>query len=559
MQEVKRVVSRYEVLRELGRGGMATVYLARQSDLDRLVALKELGALQSADPSHAQRFLREARLAGSVSHPGIVTVYDFFEEGGIPYIAMEYVERGSLRPYVGRTSLAQIGGVLEVVLAGLTAAEKEGIVHRDLKPENLLVTDAGRVKIADFGIAKATNRIQDGPMLTTRGSTIGTPNYMAPEQALAHEVGPWTDLYALGIIAFELFIAFPPFGDTDDPMSVLFRQVNEPVPAVTDLDPGIDPRISDWIAWLVAKEPRDRPQSADAAWDRLEDTLISILGPRWRRGSRLPALPAEAAGPPGPATPPPPGAPVGPLTEAHLGAFAVGPTKPLEEPRLESTVPPRRPQVAIAPPPPAKPRRRRKGLRRTVLVLVAVLALAAAALGRTGGGSQTPAGSSAPTGASSGSTGAASKSAGQGAPARAVQQIPDSAPTGGPLASQAHAARTLAKQYDAAAAKVARLQSAQAGGSPGARLVAALRRTAKIYRRAASAASAGDAAGYAAALSDAEVAKNDVRTALAELGGTTSQNSGSSQAPSGSSQSAPPSPCAGDSTSDDPSDDSCNP
>jgi len=110
MQDVTRVVSRYEVLRELGRGGMATVYLARQSDLDRLVALKELGALQSADPSHAQRFLREARLAGSVSHPGIVTVYDFFEEGGVPYIAMEYVERGSLRPYVGRTSLAQISG-----------------------------------------------------------------------------------------------------------------------------------------------------------------------------------------------------------------------------------------------------------------------------------------------------------------------------------------------------------------------------------------------------------------------------------------------------------------
>jgi len=559
MQEVKRVVSRYEVLRELGRGGMATVYLARQTDLDRPVALKELGALQSADPSYVHRFLREARLAGSVSHPGIVTVYDFFEEDGIPYIAMEYVERGSLRPYVGQTSLAQIGGVLEVVLAGLAAAEKEGIVHRDLKPENLLVTDSGRVKIADFGIAKATNRVQDGPMLTTRGSTIGTPNYMAPEQALAHEVGPWTDLYALGIIAFELFIAFPPFGDTDDPMSVLFRQVNESIPALTDLDPGIDPRISDWIAWLVAKEPRERPQSADAAWDRLEDTLISILGPRWRRGSRLPALPGVAAGPPGPATPPPRGAPSGPLTEAHLGAFAVGPTKPLDEPRLESTVPPRRPQAATAPRAAAKPRRRRKGFRRIVFMLVAVLALAAAILGRTGGGSQTPTGSSVPAGASSGSIGAASKSAGQDAALGSVPQSQAAPPPDASLASQAKAARTLASQYDNAAAKVARLQSAQVSGSPGARLVSALRRTAKAYRSAASAASAGDAAGYAADVSAAEAAKSDVKTALAEMGGTTSQSSGSSQAPSGSSPAAPPSPCSGDSTSDDPSDDSCNP
>jgi len=185
-------VGRYELLRELGRGGMATVYLARQTELDRLVALKELAALQRADPSFAQRFLREARLAGSVSHPNVITVYDLFENDGTPYIAMEYADRGSLRPYVGRMSLSQLGGVLEAVLAGLAAAEKREIVHRDLKPENLLVADDGRVKISDFGIAKATNRLQGETSLTVNGAAIGTPNYMAPEQALAHEVGPWS-------------------------------------------------------------------------------------------------------------------------------------------------------------------------------------------------------------------------------------------------------------------------------------------------------------------------------------------------------------------------------
>src|SRR3954453_22296311 len=164
--EVLRKVGRYEILREVGRGGMAVVYLARQTDLDRDVALKELGAFHAADPAFAERFLRESRVAGSLSHPNIVTVHDYFEHEGTPYISMEYVERGSLRPYVGHMTLAQISGVLEGLLAGLTNAEQNGIVHRDLKPENLMVTSDGRVKIADFGIAKATTKMQTGAFLT---------------------------------------------------------------------------------------------------------------------------------------------------------------------------------------------------------------------------------------------------------------------------------------------------------------------------------------------------------------------------------------------------------
>jgi serine/threonine protein kinase len=134
MPELVRTVGRYGILRELGRGGMAVVYLARQVDLDRLVALKELNTFQAADPSFARRFVRESRLAGSLVHPNVITVFDFFDHEGTPYIAMEYVARGSLRPYVGRMSLAQIGGVLEGMLAGLTEAEAHSIVHRDLKP-----------------------------------------------------------------------------------------------------------------------------------------------------------------------------------------------------------------------------------------------------------------------------------------------------------------------------------------------------------------------------------------------------------------------------------------
>jgi serine/threonine protein kinase len=287
MPDVMKTVGRYEILREVGRGGMAMVYLARQTDLDRFVALKELGAFHASDPSFAQRFLRESRVAGSLSHPNIVTVHDYFDHDGTPYIAMEYVERGSLRPYVGKLTLAQIGGVLEGLLAGLTHAESHGIVHRDLKPENLMVTADGRVKIADFGIAKATTKMQTGAFLTATGTTVGTPTYMAPEQAMAQDIGPWTDLYSVGCMAFELFTGNVPFHDSDAPMAILLRHVNEPIAPVKSIVPEVDQRISDWIEALLVKEPEKRTQNAQDAWDEFEEVLLHLLGPRWRREARL--------------------------------------------------------------------------------------------------------------------------------------------------------------------------------------------------------------------------------------------------------------------------------
>ena len=286
-------VGRYEILRELGRGGMATVYLAHQSDLDRDVALKELRLTEGPEREVARRFLREARLAGSFSHPNIVTVHDYFEQGGTPYIAMEYLPRGPLRPYVGQLSLAQVGGVLEGVLAGLAHAEERKVVHRDLKPENLMVTSQGGVKIADFGIAKATSEAQATASLTTAGTTLGTPRYMAPERALGQELGPWSDLYSVGVIAFELLVGRTPFHDTVEPMAVLLRQINDPIPPVNSLVPDVDQELSDWIERLLVKDPEQRTQAASQAWDTLEEILIDRLGPRWQRGSALPARPGD--------------------------------------------------------------------------------------------------------------------------------------------------------------------------------------------------------------------------------------------------------------------------
>ena len=305
MPEVQRTVGRYEILREIGRGGMAVVYLARQTDLDRPVALKELGAFHASDPAFAERFLRESRVAGSLSHPNIVTVHDYFEHDGTPYISMEYVERGSLRPWIGKLSLAQIAGVLEGMFAGLAHAETRGIVHRDLKPENLMITDDGTVKIADFGIAKALNQASAGRFLTATGTTVGTPTYMAPEQAMAKDIGPWTDIYSTGVMAYEMLVGQVPFADTETPMAILLRHVNEPIPSPRSVNPDLDPAIADWLEKLLAKAPEDRIRNAHDAWDELEEIVLATLGPRWRREARLRQEVAPAAEPDRPLTPAP--------------------------------------------------------------------------------------------------------------------------------------------------------------------------------------------------------------------------------------------------------------
>jgi serine/threonine protein kinase len=210
MPQMLKRVGRYDVLEVIGRGGAAVVYLAQQRDLMRHVALKELAPYQASDTSFAERFVEESRLAGSMNHANVVTVHEYFEDGGVPYIAMDYLPYGSLRQYVGKLSIAQIAGVLEGVLAGLSHGEARGIAHRDLKPENLLVAADGRVKIADFGVARAYNKAATRAVVTVAGTTIGTPVYMSPEQALGHDLTPATDLYSLGIVAWELLTAQVP-------------------------------------------------------------------------------------------------------------------------------------------------------------------------------------------------------------------------------------------------------------------------------------------------------------------------------------------------------------
>jgi serine/threonine protein kinase len=249
-------IGTYEIRRLLARGGMSVVFLVRQPALDREAVLKQLN-LESHDPSLAQRFVDEARLAAALSHPNIVTLFDFFEYGGVPYIAMEYVAGGSLRPLVGALGLPQVFGVLEGVLSGLEHAERRGVVHRDLKPENVLLSARGTVKIADFGIARAYSALQ--ARLTSTGTTMGTPMYMAPEQATDGPLGAYTDLYAVGVIAYELLAGRPPFR-LDAPLAVLYCHVHQPPPPLADLVTGLPGSMCDWVHRLLAKQPSSRPQ-----------------------------------------------------------------------------------------------------------------------------------------------------------------------------------------------------------------------------------------------------------------------------------------------------------
>jgi len=282
-----RGVGRYELLEEIGWGATAVVYRALQIDLRRLVAVKELVSLRAPDPALAQRFVAEARFAGALNHPNIVTVFDLLEHAGVPYIAMEYLPRGSLRRYMRGITLAQAVGVFEGLLAALAHAEAERIVHRDLKPENLLVTKDGQIKIADFGIAKACGDAHREAPITVAGTTIGTLAYMAPEQAMGDPLGPWTDLYALGVIAFELFTGRMPFAATHDPSAVMWSHINDPIPPVSSLEADVPAGVSQWIERLLVKDPTKRTACAATAWAELEETVIELLGARWRHEAAL--------------------------------------------------------------------------------------------------------------------------------------------------------------------------------------------------------------------------------------------------------------------------------
>jgi eukaryotic-like serine/threonine-protein kinase len=253
---VQTLAGRYRVEKTLGGGGMAVVYLARDGELGRPVAVKVLADHLADDVELRDRFVREGRLAARLSHPNVVRVYDAGEEDGRPYIVMECVEGESLAETVRREGRLDPDRVAELgvqACAGLEHAHRAGLVHRDVKPANLLLTSEGTLKVADFGIAHAVG----GTRVTAVGTVLGTAAYLSPEQALGEQVTPASDLYSLGACLYELLTGQPPYGY--ETLGELFSRREAGPPARLEGVPG---RLEDAVMRCLERDPDERPDSA---------------------------------------------------------------------------------------------------------------------------------------------------------------------------------------------------------------------------------------------------------------------------------------------------------
>lgn len=249
---------RYVLDRPLGHGGMATVYLAHDEELDRSVAVKLLAEHLAGDAAFRERFLREARLAARLSHPNVVGVYDAGEdERGRPYIVMEHVEGQTVDALLRERGPLPAGEAVAIALQachGLAHAHSAGLIHRDVKPQNLLLREDGTVKVADFGIARAA----ETTALTQIGTVLGTAAYLAPEQAAGEEVTPATDVYGLGAVLYELLTGRPP----REVESLADLAAGQQVPPVSELAPEVPGHVEDAVMRALARNPAYRPQSA---------------------------------------------------------------------------------------------------------------------------------------------------------------------------------------------------------------------------------------------------------------------------------------------------------
>jgi serine/threonine-protein kinase len=274
---------RYRIERKLGAGGMADVYLAEDQELGRRVAIKILNSRHGNDDQFIERFRREAKNAAALNHPNIVSIYDRGEAEDTYYIAMEFLDGRTLKELIIGRGAAPINVAIEYarqILSALRFAHRHGIVHRDIKPHNVLVDGEGRVKVTDFGIARAGTS-----QMTETGSIVGTAQYLSPEQAKGGEVDPRSDLYSLGVVLYELLTGKTPF-DGETPVEIAMKHLSATPKPPSKLRPDVPRELDMVVMRALAKNPDERYQSADEMEGDLE---------RVARGARVSATTADTA------------------------------------------------------------------------------------------------------------------------------------------------------------------------------------------------------------------------------------------------------------------------
>jgi eukaryotic-like serine/threonine-protein kinase len=256
------LLGRYRVEKELGRGGMGAVYLAHDAQLGEMVALKVIGSAICCDNLGAvERFRREASAARKVTHPNVIRIHDLGSDGGIVFISMEYFPGMTLAQLLARRGalpLDEARDILAQAADGLAAAHRVGVIHRDLKPQNILVDAGGRVKLIDFGLAKAS--FMEG--MTATGLILGTPEYMAPKQVRGRPVDARTDLYAFGCVAYHALCGVPPFR-ADSPIAVGFMHCSQVPAPLRQVRPDVTPPLEAAVLRALAKEPGQRFDSVE--------------------------------------------------------------------------------------------------------------------------------------------------------------------------------------------------------------------------------------------------------------------------------------------------------
>ncbi|NUU08310.1 Stk1 family PASTA domain-containing Ser/Thr kinase [Leifsonia sp. C5G2] len=266
---------RYQVRSRIARGGMATVYLATDLRLERRVAIKIMHGHLADDSTFKSRFVQEARSAARLAHPNVVNVFDQGQDSDMAYLVMEYLPGITLRDLLkdyGKLTPEQTIDIMEAVLSGLAAAHKAGIVHRDLKPENVLLADDGRIKIGDFGLARAASA-----NTATGQALLGTIAYLSPELVTRGVADARSDIYALGIMMYEMLTGQQPF-QGEQPMQIAYQHANDAVPAPSAKNPAVPAELDELVLWATEKDPDRRPHDAREMLDRLLEAEKSLRG-----------------------------------------------------------------------------------------------------------------------------------------------------------------------------------------------------------------------------------------------------------------------------------------